>query len=208
MDPIESLSTLASLDLRFPLRVNISFMLSREVTEEICRLNSIIVRDGFREIDFSKSSAPIPHITLLMGEVDEEEDLKGLIQALRGFSLHEPIKYKISQPYLRRPSRNFIFVDTVPQKAFRLLRRKLHEALSEFIDCELHGGPDNVSHITLGYAHRAYPGIDKLIKSAQSAGGLADTFQVAETGRRGTCKRLIARIPMSLRASRAESPER
>jgi len=171
-------------------------MLSDEVLKEVRRLNSIIVGDGFREIDFSDHSEPIPHITLLMGEIDNEEDLNGLIQTLERFSLHQPpIKYKISQPYLRPPSRNFIFVDTVPQKAFRLLRRKLHEALSDYIDCELHGGPDNVSHITLGYAHRAYPGIGKLIKNAVSAGGVANTFQVAETGKRGTCRRLIARIP-------------
>jgi hypothetical protein len=202
MDLAESLQSIEALDLRFPLRTNISFMLSPDILDEVCRLNSIIVNDGFREIDFSRPSPPIPHITLLMGEVDHRDDLQQLIKALETFSLDlPPIKYKISPPYLRRPSRNFIFVDTVPQKAFRLVRRKLHEALSPFIDCELHGGPDNVSHITLGYAHRSYPGLDKLLKTAQPTSGVANTFQVAETGKRGTCRRLIARIPPNTEAA-------
>src|SRR4051812_33700108 len=107
MDITESIQPLNLLKLSFPLRTNISFMLSHEVTEEVRRLNSIVVNDGFKEIDFSNPVVPIPHITLLMGEVDNEQDLTGLIQALEKFSLHQPsIKYKISQPYLRRPSRN------------------------------------------------------------------------------------------------------
>lgn len=166
--------------------------------EEVRKLNSIIVHDGFGEINFSRAAAPIPHITLLMGDVDNANDLAALIETLQDFARnHTGICYEIGRPYLRRPSRNFIFVDTIPQKAFRLLRLELHQSLSRFIDCELHGGPKNISHITLGYAHGVYPGIHKLVRAANSVKGTADTFQVAETGKRGTCRQLIARLSHS-----------
>lgn len=195
MDSTEPIHPLEELDLSFPLRTNISFMLSDGVRKEVRKLNSIIVKDGFAEIDFSAVSAPLPHITLLMGEVDHLQDLKTLIQALTSFSQHQaPIDYRIGKPYLRDPSRNFIFVDTVPQEQFRLLRLELDQILSRFIDCDMHGGPKNVSHITLGYAHGVYPGIQKLVQVARPVVGVAETFQVAETGIRGTCRRLIARI--------------
>lgn len=201
MDLTEPFRLPDKLNLVFPLRTNVSFMLSNDVSEEVRRLNSIIVSDGFSEIDFSEVSPPIPHITLLMGEVDNARDLEALVEALGGFSRHQAaIRYEIAKPYLRRPSRNFVFVDTIPQKAFRLLRRKLHQSLSEFIDCDLHGGPENISHITLGYAHGVYPGISKLLKAARPTKGVADTFQIAETGKRGTCRRLIARIQASNRS--------
>ncbi len=195
MDTIEPIQSLEKLNLVFPLRTNISFMLSHDVKEEVRTLNSIIVKDGFTDIDFSAVSAPIPHITLLMGEVDHAQDLEALVEALRGFrGHHAAIRYELGKPYLRGPSRNFIFVDTIPQAAFRLLRLELHQLLSDFIDCDLHGGPKNVSHITLGYAHGVYRGIQKLIQVAKTVMGIAETFQIAETGKRGTCRRLIARI--------------
>src|SRR5689334_13556253 len=191
----EQIQQVGIYGLVFPLRANISFTLSHDVREEVLKLNSIIVRDGFSEIDFSGPSAPIPHITLLMGEVDSADDLKALIEALQYFGQHhEPISYEIGRPYLRRPSRNFIFVDTLPQSEFRLFRLELHQILSKFIDCDLHGGPKNISHITLGYAHGVYPGIDNLIQVARPAKGIADTFQIAKTGQRGTCLGAIATV--------------
>lgn len=197
----QSVRLVGELDLRFPLRTNISCVLSPAILEHVRLLNTIIVTNGFQEIDFSGSPAPIPHMTLLMGEVDDLSGLEAMMAALRRFAVDlAPIKYEITKPYLRVPSRNFIFVDAVPQKAFRGLRFSLHELLSEYIDCELYGGPENVSHITLGYAHGAYPGVDKLVQATQSVIGVADTLQVAETGKRGTCQRLIAKIPMGEKA--------
>ena len=184
--------------MQFPTRININMALGAEVLAYVRSLNSMIVRDGYRDIDFSIEPGPQPHITLLMGEVDTGEDLDCLVQLTQSFAhSRSGLRYTLGKPYLRQPSQRFIFVDVLPQEPFRTLRTALYELASEFIECEHHGGPGNVSHITLGYAHEVYPNLRALIDNSERVAGVAETLQVSEAADRGTCRRVLHQVVLA-----------
>lgn len=176
----------------FPFRVNISLVLNRSMLSYVRLLNRKVVSAGFDEIDFTKGPLPIPHITLLMGDVLSPKEyallLRGVKECARGL---RPFSYYLGMPYLRKPSRHYVFVDTLPRSHFARMRKRLYDAVNASIDCEHHGGANNVSHITIGYSATPYPYLDRLRAVYRDVRGVARSIQVCEVGRRGTCiKRL------------------
>lgn len=91
---------------------------------------------------------------------------------------------------------SYVFVDVSPQPIFRQLRLALYTQVAHWIDCEVYGGPENVSHITVGYAHNGYSEIDALRDGWTPVSGIANELQIAEAGPRGTCQREITSIKM------------
>jgi len=174
--------------MEFPLRVNISFMLCETIHAHVLSLNRLVVDAGYNEICFSGPDAVMPHITLLMGEVDTEDEYDLLAEELRVLAeTMYPIQYRIGRPYLRQPSQHFIFVDVHPERKFRDYRVEMHADLGRYIECDHHGGPHNVSHITIGYCPIVYPGLQELVRKSNRLPGIADTIQLSVAGKRGTC---------------------
>ena len=181
--------------MNFPLRVNISLRLNPELEDMVRSLNRQIVERGYDGISFVDGSPHIPHVTLLMGEVTDAVDFGQLVSLCNDFAhLQKPFRYRVSKPYLMRPSQHFIFVDTLPQETFRVLRRSLHETAGEELECEHHGGPDNPSHITIGYAKPIYPDLDHLCESFQRTTGVAEEIQICRAGNYGTCIEILHKI--------------
>jgi hypothetical protein len=176
----------------FPMRANINFALDGAALRYAKMLNATVCDDGYDEIAFSGKQAVIPHITLLMGEINSREHFDSLSKILRAFSTAlSPLTYTFSRPYLRCPSQHFIFVDTLPREDFRHLRIGLYDRVNEFIECEFHGGPDNVSHVTVGFAGDIYPNIPALCAIKPPNGGMAETIQICLAGKRGTCTTVL-----------------
>jgi hypothetical protein len=169
--------------------------LSPELKSSITALNQIVVESGFCEISFNGGSPHIPHVTLIMGEVGDEADFASLVTVCEAFTSHmKQFSYKTSAPYLKRPSQHFIFTDTLPQEHFRSLRRSLYEEAGQFIECDHHGGPDNPSHITIGYAKPIYPFLSKLVSVYKRPSGCAEMLQICAAGSRGTCVEILHQI--------------
>lgn len=171
----------------FPMRINVSYLLSPEVLEFVLRSNSEIFRQG-GEFQFAPIGRQIPHITMLMGTVDNNASLRAVsdIVALTAAGF-DAISYSIGEPYFPAPDRRYVFVDTDPQAAFLAQRTVLQERLGHLLEIDDFGDANNVSHITLGFNDS---GNDLAVLGEPSGGttrGIASSLQIALTGPRGTC---------------------
>ena len=174
--------------LIFPSRINLNFKLTAEVKKHIIEMNSFFLRSGFNEIDFSEDSDHIPHITCLMGEVSSNIAFETLIDCLSEFCKSEsPLDYTITSPYWQKPSRRFVFVDTEPNGYFRDFRRRMYVKLKKILSCEHYGGPENPSHITVGYAHKRNMNLASIHKKFHPLSSTASFIRVCKVGTRGTC---------------------
>ena len=173
----------------YPLRLNISFELSPAVEEKVVSANHKLVNLGYKEINFQPDGGAIPHVTLLMGDVASRADFERLQQILVAFAKREKsIHYVVQRPYLKLPSKSFIFVDVEPAETFRLLRHRLFEQVNQLLAFEYHGGPDNVSHITLGYARPSLASVGKISQEFESdLNGIASALALSRVGNRGAC---------------------
>ena len=181
-------------------RININLGLSDGVLENVLELNSIIARDSSSKILFSKDSPPYPHITLLMGNVLSEDALKEIQDELSSFSRDvNPFHYHLTPPYLKKPSLHYIFSDIVPQDNLYKLRQRLYNKISSLILCDFYGGPDNPSHITIGYTSKVYYSLNELYGKFRNPEGHVETIRVSMAGDRGTCLEHLAQYPLTSR---------
>lgn len=182
----------------FPQRLNINLALSEALKHEIVDLNRIVVEDGFSEISFQAQSSQIPHITLLMGDVDSEADFEDIVAACQKFATALSVfSFEVSSPYLKQPSQNYIFSDVLPQDLFLTIRQSLHNGVAQFIKCDDHGNPDTPSHITIAYAQPFYPYPSKLVSMQKPTLGCAEMVQICRTGPRGTCVEVLRQISIT-----------
>lgn len=193
-----SFPTVAIKNLTFPLRVNVGFSLEGKVDLYARTLNANLVAYGHTDINFSSGYA-IPHVTLLMGKVKNQEDLRNLIaEVAKLINQHEPLGFNVSAPYFSGTEEGYVFLDVVPQMPFRDLKLSLYAQVSNLLECELHGGPTNISHITVGHVKATGFDMQELgAISKHAARGLARTIIITEVGVRGTCKRLITDVGRS-----------
>lgn len=171
----------------FPTRLDISLRLDGSLLEAVRRVNESIVAAGFDEVCLSPDGGAIPHVTLLMGEVGTPEDFERLSDAVERFSrANEAFEISLGSPYLREPLRRYVFMDVLPVERFRAMRFALHDVLAGLIECEPRGGPDNASHVTVGYAESRQRDLDVVLAAGAVGTGRASAVQLCAVGARGT----------------------
>jgi len=176
--------------LFYPLKININFKLNAEIETTVKAMNKVLVNSSYNEIDFSQSH--LPHITLLMGLVHTADRLDNIAERIELFAKDEKvIRYQLSSPYWKKPSRKFCFIDTNPQSEFLHFRTKLFETIEDLIKCEFHGGPNNPSHITVGYAEPDFMNLDELNALMQDSTSTASQIRICVAGNRGTCHQTL-----------------
>lgn len=185
---------MSMLPIDYPVKININFMIEGEVATHILELNQKIVRNGHSDIDFSNSVGHLPHITLIMGEVGTKHKFENLVKLCGEFFKRKTaIPYHISQPYLKEPSQQYVFVDILPQAQFREFRLDLFDYVGEFIEYDDHGSPTNTTHITVGYYKSNYRRI-RLSCANMQLEGVANSIRICEVGTYGTCVRTYQEI--------------
>lgn len=172
----------------FPARLDVSLRLDGSLLEAVTRVNESLLAIGFDEVRFSPDGGAVPHVTLLMGEVATLEDYEKLSEAVERFSrATETFEISLGPPYLCEPERQWVFMDALPAERFRAIRFALHDVLAGLIELEPHGGPDNVSHVTVGYAESLQGDIEAALAGAVvGRGGHASVVQLCAVGAHGT----------------------
>lgn len=171
----------------FPARLDVSLRLDGSLLETVMRVNEGIVAVGFDEVCFSPSRGAIPHVTLLMGEVNSPEDFERLSDVVERFArATETFEISLGSPYLRESAGRWVFMDALPRERIRAIRFALHDVLAELIELEPHGGPDNVSHVTVGYAQSLQGDIEAALAGAVVGRGHASVVQLCAVGAHGT----------------------
>lgn len=186
------------MNIEYPVRININSSLSPTVDHLVRTLNQCFLRAGCDDIDFSPSSSHIPHLTLLMGTVHDSRSLAEIGAHCEAFALHtRKIEFSLSKPFWKKPSLKFMFLDAEPYEPLKELRTQLLDELSGLIECEFHGGPENPSHITVGY------GSERQVKLSQVRRLYSETvtelvdLRIALAGERGTCHSILESFPFA-----------
>lgn len=188
-------------NLQFPIRININFALSEDIEKYARELNEILLEQQYNEIDFSLTSDHLPHITLLMGEVDTSLALDELIRRCETFHASSmPIAYEISTPFWKKPSQKFLFIDTLPMEIFKRFRVSLYSELEGLLHCEFHGGPENPSHITIGYGDPRRIGLPQLARLKAPKNLQTQSMRICLAGERGTCHTVLAEFGGGIKA--------
>jgi hypothetical protein len=187
----------SDFELSFPLRININAPLPASLTTMVQQMNEVFLRSDFDEIDFSSGSLHLPHVTLLMGEVASASHFKQLLEKCESFAgRHPAIPYSVGEPFWQKPALKFMFIDTNPLSLFREFRIALHNEVLDLIRCEYYGGPDNPSHITVGYGDSRRLPLVKVKDAYRSISGIANAIRISEAGERGTCHNALANFPL------------
>ena len=180
-------------NLSFPARINVNAPLSSSVAASIQQMNAVFLQSGFDDIDFSTGSPNLPHVTLLMGEVASASHFKELLNKCERFSSnHSSISYSVGEPFWQKPALKFMFVNTDPLEQFKNFRIALYDEVQSLIRCEFYGGPENPSHITVGYGDSRRLPIAKVKAAYRSTSGVFDVIRICEAGERGTCHNSLA----------------
>lgn len=182
----------------FPARININCPIPTVVAEVVESMNSRMVDSGFLDIEFSEHSPHLPHVTLLMGEVADRSALEELLRKSEQFASMQPsFGYSLGPPYWKKPSLKFLFMDTPPLERFRIFRAELFAQLNGLIKCEFHGGPENPSHITVGYGDSRRLPIERFLSLYRKVEGVASHIRICEAGERGTCHSPMAEFALA-----------
>lgn len=180
--------------VEFPARINLNYLVEGRAGHVARIINAIALTDFNSKIVFMPEGEAIPHITLLMGQVQSREDLKCILAAVQRLSVKfSPIPYVLQRPYCPDPQSGYVFCDVSPQLQFRSHRRALWDEVGSHVQLGPHGDPENVSHVTL--AHVA--GCKSESLAQRSSFDELDTrtktrvLQVCLTGSFGICTKVL-----------------
>jgi hypothetical protein len=171
----------------FPCKISINIPIEGDFLAYVRRENGKIVSAGFKEICFTDSNQ-IPHVTLLMGDVQSESDFIELNKIAADFSgkCHK-FSYKVSPPYPAQPGGRFCFIGILQCDQLAKIRLDLSSRMNGLMTLGYHGGPENPAHITIGYFNTPpknsyYVGFEAFTESIE-----ATRIGLSLVGNRGTC---------------------
>ena len=94
-------------------KINIHFPLKGHISNYCIDLNREIQKIVPSGIDFSPNSYQIPHLTLYMGFVQDEESYTAIMDEIFAYSRNmRSFTIKTTKPYVKKPKGNYVFIDT------------------------------------------------------------------------------------------------
>ena len=168
------------------MRINIHYNLDEKSKNWAYSVNKKISNIMENEIDFIRDNT-IPHITLLMGEVDVSsiDKVKKIVSDFKSVCLNNGDGVEFDRPILKG---NYIFVEVKENSQFKQDCDNLLAKLDGFIvPHKFLISNGNAPHITLGYVkdHELAEEFIKKIKTVPKS-RLID-ITISETGTHGTC---------------------
>ena len=131
------------------MEININYCLGGKLEKWAEKVNQEISKRCENEIDFLELACR-PHITLLMGTIDEAdfEEVQEIVNHFQPQALNKKIKF--TRPYIKE---EYVFIDVINQEDFVADCKNLLEKLSKKIVPHRHSIINgNCPHITLGYS--------------------------------------------------------
>ena len=188
-------------DLRFPQKINIHFPLRGRLHEFALSVNREILKIVPTEIDFSPASFQIPHVTVYMGFVKNLQDLQRLMRVTQEFSRNVcPMTVTVTNPYLKEPRRNWIFVDIVESKEFINLKLQFKELANTYLEPLVWDVVAEPPHITVGYIKTNLDTVEKELKKISVDDSFVlDAIELSFGGLRGSCLGSIRTFELSQR---------
>ena len=165
------------------MRININYVLDGVCEKWVNSVNSKISKLTENEIDFSGGTC-MPHITLLMGEINEKDlpQIKKLLMGFKSNALGKKIEF--SKPYIND---TYVFVDVKEVAPFKEDCDNVLKLLSGLIVPHKYTiSSGNTPHVTLGYTKQPND-IKGYLKTTQNVPStVLQGIKVSKTGAHGT----------------------
>jgi 2'-5' RNA ligase len=169
-------------------KLNIHLTLDNKTLNYCRQVNAGIRKITESVIIFDHKSPMIPHISLIMGELDDNYSVAQLAQIVKKTISHvRPFQFRVLSPYMENVRNRYIFSDVQSGETFGMLKTKLHEVLGSKV---LHSQNDysEVPHITLGHAEEKHEEIRKYLSGVKANFNFtSNAVEVSEAGPKGTC---------------------
>lgn len=165
------------------MRININYVLDSSCEKWSRNINKELSKLSTNEINFS-SGLFRPHITLLMGEINEADfvKIKQIVEEFKSNSLNKKINF--DKPYIKGP---YIFMDVKDSTTFKKDCDNLLLALNGLIVPHKHLiSNGNPPHITLGYIKKTEEISDYVNSINDIPSSILQNINVSKTGIHGT----------------------
>jgi len=153
----------------------------REVNAGIRKItNSIIV--------FDDESPMIPHISVIMGKIDDNQTLSEIADVAGNLlSDWRPLIISVGPPYLENVRNRYVFSDLDGGQAFKKLKQEFHRALKARY---LHVQTDytDQAHLTLGHVEDKRDEVRRYLSQVQADFEfVSKELEISDAGPKGTC---------------------
>lgn len=144
------------------MRININYNLDEDVSNWVRNVNKEISLRTENEIDFADGKYR-PHITLLMGEIEEKnlDKIRKLVENFKSKVLDKKIEFQ--SPFVKN---NYIFVEVDDTNLFKQDCDEMLNLLKDLIVPHKYLiSNGNIPHITLGYVKQTGGVLDAYLQS-------------------------------------------
>lgn len=171
------------------IKINIHFPIRGRMFSYCIETNQKILNITDSGIDFSAESFQIPHITLYMGFVKNDINLKKIMNELYDLSRElESFEIFPTQAYLKEPNKNYIFIDTKQSQQIINLKEKVKNRLDKYIIPLNWDVVNQTPHITIGYIKKDFQLTKELIEKFDAGPPFwAEAIEISFSGFLGTC---------------------
>ena len=170
-------------------KINIHLPLRGEISNYCIRLNQEIQKLTKSGVDFSPKSFQIPHLTLYMGFVINEQNYNSVLSEIFNMAQEmNPIEITPTKPYMKEPKKNYVFVDTEQSSQIIELKRTIKEKVSKWIEPLNWDVVSEIPHITVGYIKDNFDDIEELLQDYPlGTEWIGDCFEISYGGPWGSC---------------------
>lgn len=178
-------------------KLNIHLTVSPNVVSYCKDINRSVRKLTESVIDFEADPPMFPHISLIMGILDEKYNLDTLITEVKTkCTQFRPFTFRVLNPYLENVRNHYVFSDIVGNGDFTVLKQTLHSA---FNGTYLHTESDysEVPHITLAHINEKYEEVRQYLKGIVAGMEcVCDCIEISDAGPKGTCSDSLFRLPL------------
>lgn len=171
------------------LKINIHIAIRGAIKNHCLNLNRLIQAETKSLIDFSESSYHKPHLTLYMGYVKKESDLKNIFIQLDRFSKKiKPFILKSKRAYIVEPENNFIFIDSNNVEKIMSLKKEIHLLTKKYFLPLSWDVLAAKPHITVGYITKDINKVRPILfNNSQEIKWSAEAIEISICGLKGSC---------------------
>lgn len=178
-------------------KLNIHLTLSQNVVCYCREMNRTVRKLTESVIDFEANPPMSPHISLIMGILDEKYDLDALIAKVRTqCARFRPLTFRVLRPYLENIRNHYVFSDVVGDDDFVVLKQTLHTALS---GTYLHTKSDysEAPHITLAHIEAKSTEVREYLSNViADLECVCDSIEISDVGPKGSCINSLFCLPL------------
>jgi 2'-5' RNA ligase len=171
------------------LKINIHIAIRGAIKNHCLNVNQLIQAETKSLIDFSENSYHKPHLTLNMGYVRKESDLKNIFIQLDKLSKNiNPFLLKSKRVYIVEPENKFVFIDSNNIEKLMSLKKEVHLLTKKYL---LPLSWDVLSakpHITVAYITKDIKKIRRiLISKSEEIKWPVEAIEISICGLKGSC---------------------